>query len=86
MTDSLQHLAISPSGFVFDPTVGATFTANPAARVLLEGIRDGLGLEALAELLEERFEIHGEDLSRDVLEFVRVLQDEGVLPRAFELD
>lgn len=86
MQDSLQHLAISPSGFVFDPTSGSTFTANPSARVLLEGIRDGLSLDELVQRLEDDFEQQGADLRRDILEFVRILRDETLLPHDFELE
>ena len=86
MREQLQHLAISPSGFVFDPMTGATFTANRSAMVLLEGIRDGKSLEELTNTLEKGFEQRGADLRRDVLEFVRSLQDEGMRPREFELE
>lgn len=86
MREQLQHLAISPSGFVFDPMTGATFTANRSAMALLEGIREGRNLESLVKGLEETFEQRGADLRRDILEFVRTLQDEGLLPREFELE
>lgn len=86
MPDSLDHLAVSPSGFVFDPSTGATFSANPTARLLLEGVRDGLGLAALVDRLTGDFELPPEaDLPRDVLEFVRVMQEQGLLDPGFEL-
>ena len=86
MPSHLQQLAVSPSGFVFDPIAGASFTANATALALLEGIADGKGLEQLVALLSTRFGLtDGVDLARDVLEFVRVLQDEGLLERSFEL-
>lgn len=86
MHHSLHNLAISPSGFVFDPQSGATFSVNPTARLLLEGIRDGLGLDALVLAVQGQFETYGEDLRRDALEFTRLLQDQGLLPREFELE
>ncbi|MCB9763168.1 MAG: PqqD family protein [Alphaproteobacteria bacterium] len=86
MLDALSHLAISPSGFIFDPSSGATFTTNDTGRALLEGIRDGRSLDELVAQLEETFQVYGSDLRRDVLEFVRVLQDEGLLDRDFELE
>lgn len=84
--DKLLDLAISPTGFVFDPVNGATFTVNTTGVMLIEGIREGLGLDELIERVEERFERGDADLRRDVLEFVRVLQDEGLLSRDFELE
>lgn len=84
-TSSLDQLAISASGFVFDPITGATFTVNTSGRALLEGLRDGLGLSALVDRLGDAFTAGDADLSRDVLEFVRALQDTGLLPAGFEV-
>lgn len=83
----LSELAISASGFVFDPRTGATFTVNDPGRLLLEGLRDGLDLDGLTAALAEAFAVPDHaDLSRDVLEFSRRLQDEGLLPADFELE
>lgn len=82
---SLDQLAISASGFVFDPVSGGTFTVNATGRALLEGLRDGLGLEELTAKLNERFATDDADLQRDVLEYVRSLRDVGLLPPQFEL-
>jgi len=82
---SLDQLAISASGFVFDPVSGGTFTVNATGRALLEGLRDGLGLAELAAKLNERFATDDADLQRDVMEYVRTLRDVGLLPTHFEL-
>jgi hypothetical protein len=84
--EQLRALAISPSGFVFDPTSGATFTVNGPGRLLLEGMQAGHGLQRLAEELATHFYTGTADLSRDVLAFVRTLQVHGVLADCFELE
>jgi hypothetical protein len=84
-THQLDQLAISASGFVFDPISGATFTVNATGRALLEGLRDGLGLAGLVSRLGDQFEAGDADLSRDVLEFARSLRDAGLLPPTFEV-
>jgi hypothetical protein len=81
----LERLAISASGFVFDPLTGATFTLNATGRALVEGLRDGLGLDDLIDRLKERFDADHADLHRDVLEFVRALQEQALLPNNFDL-
>lgn len=85
-TERLGQLAIAPSGFVFDPTTGSTFTANVTGRVVIEGLRDGDDLDRLIERIEEGFEADAADLRRDVLEYVRILRDQGLLPADFELE
>jgi hypothetical protein len=81
----LEDLAVSASGFLFDPGSGATFTTNPAGALLLEGLRRGDGLAALVDLARSRFDVSEADVARDVLEFVRTLQAERLLPADFEL-
>lgn len=83
---ALESLAISASGFVFDPVNGVTFTVNATGRALLEGLRDGLDLDGLTRKLADGFDVGGADLQRDVLEYVRALRDAGLLPSTFELE
>lgn len=86
MPRPLDQLAVSPTGFIFDPGSGATFSANPTAQVLLEGVRAGQGLAELTATLAARFAVPADaDLQRDVLEFVRVLQEQRLVEREFEL-
>lgn len=81
----LERLAVSPHGFVFDPYTGATFTVNPTGRVLLEALREGQDLDGLVATLGERFEVGEQDLRRDVVEYVGLLREHGLLPAGFEL-
>ena len=85
MTDSisqrLKDLAVSETGFVFDPSSGATFSLIAAARCLLRGLKEGLERQELIERLEELFDVTDADLSRDIEEFLELLRYNGVLPQ-----
>lgn len=81
----LARLAISPQGFVFDPVTGGTFTLNGTGRAIVEAVRDGSSLDEVVRIIATDFEATGADLERDVLEFVRVLREAGLLPATFEL-
>jgi hypothetical protein len=76
----LKDLAVSESGFVFDPYSGATFSVNASGLCLLEGLKEGLDREGLLGRLEERFDTTGADLGRDLDEFLALLRHNGVLP------
>ena len=84
MTDSisqrLKDLAVSETGFVFDPYSGATFSLNASALCLLRGLKEGLDQDKLIARLEESFDVTDADLSRDIDEFLELLRYNGVLP------
>ena len=82
----LETLAISETGFVFDPRTGATFTVNPVGQAVLLALREGLPLDRILARLRERFaEVPGASLRDDVAEFVHVLRQHGLLPASFQV-
>ncbi len=82
----LETLAISETGFVFDPRTGATFTVNPVGHAVLLALRDGLPLDGVVARLRERFEqVPGDAVRDDVGDFVRVLRQHGLLPASFQV-
>lgn len=82
---NLLDLAVSDSGFVFDPRSGTTFTVNKAGVVLLRGIVRGLDRSELMEELRAVFEVLDADLHRDVDEFVQLLRENQLVPHDFVL-
>lgn len=66
----LRSLALNPDGFAFDPTTGESFTLNPPALAIVEGLREGLTHEHLTARLVERFEVAPLDASRDLDDFL----------------
>ncbi len=84
--ERLSNLALSPTGFLFDPRTGTTFTVNPTGAAILEVLRDGGGLQDVVDRLADRFATTRADLRRDAMEYVRVLRDHDLLPADFELE
>jgi hypothetical protein len=73
----LKRLAVSDSGFVFDPVTGDSFTANGTALAILRLARTSSGSRDLAAALAAEFEVDVGEAERDLIEFA------GVLRRAF---
>ncbi len=84
-TKRLQDLALSESGFVFDPYSGSTFTANRTGLFILNALREGTSRAALVERLRRSFAVADADLESDVGEFGRLLVQHGLLPPDFSL-
>lgn len=76
----LRQLAISDAGFVFDPMSGHTFSVNATGQAILARLKEGHDVEAIAGELAEGFELEGgEDVRRDVEDFIARLREHGLL-------
>jgi PqqD family protein of HPr-rel-A system len=76
----LRELALSDSGFVFDPSTGHTFTVNPSGLDILRWLKDGAEPEEIAQRLADQFELEpGEDPARDVQDFLMQLRECGFI-------
>jgi hypothetical protein len=74
--NSLQRLAISESGFVFDPVSGHSFTVNETGLTILRALQKDRHLDALRATLASEYEVDGVTLDRDLLEFLGSLRDQ----------
>jgi PqqD family protein of HPr-rel-A system len=76
----LKDLAVSESGFVFDPYGGQTYSLNASGRVILEALRRGDDVEAIEAALRDAFEVEpGTDVARDVREYLLRMREQGWL-------
>jgi hypothetical protein len=75
----LRDLALSDSGFVFDPLTGHTFTVNRTGQLALRYLKDGLSATETAQRLSAEFATErDEDPARDVQDFVLQLRECGL--------
>lgn len=85
MTDlaHLKELAVSDTGFVFDPYSGGTFTVNDTGLRILRALKDGADRPRIVAALREDFEVREGDLERDLDEFLQLLRQYGLVPKDF---
>ena len=75
----LRQLALSDSGFVFDPVTGHTFTVNAAGLIVLSALKEGQSSDAIVKRLRDEMEMDGsEDVARDVDDFLARLAEQGL--------
>ena len=77
---ALGHLALSESGFLFDPSTGFTYTLNPTGTHVVRALIHGTGVDELGGVMAEAFEVQAEDAARDVAEFLMQLKELGLVP------
>lgn len=76
----LRELALSDSGFVFDPMTGHTFTVNPSGLAVLRMLKDSVPVEEIGRRLAASFELDpGEDPTRDIQDFLMQLRECGFI-------
>ncbi len=72
--ESLKRLALSESGFIFDPVTGNSFTVNHTGLALLQLIRQTLDVGQITKRLQAEFVIDASVAERDVSEFAGLLK------------
>lgn len=74
--DVLMRLALSDSGFVFDPVTGNSFTMNSSGLAILRRLQQqGTDLAAAVASLCEEFDVEAMAAERDVIEFANLLRN-----------
>ena len=71
----LRRLAVSDSGFVFDPVSGNSYSLNTTALATLRLLQQDLVVDAIVAALQKDFAGDPAVLEADVLRFVRELGD-----------
>jgi hypothetical protein len=66
--DVLRRLAVSESGFVFDPGSGHSFVLNETALVILKLMQQGRSLEEVVAELMQEYEAPPRELEKDVVD------------------
>ncbi|MFY9260350.1 MAG: PqqD family protein [Gallionella sp.] len=70
----LTRLALSDSGFVFDPVTGNSFTVNTSGLSILRLLQKTEDWRDIINTLQEEFEVSYSVAERDVLEFATALR------------
>ena len=70
----LTRLALSDSGFVFDPVTGNSFTVNGTGLTILRHLQKEVELDEMVELLQNEYDVDDQVTTRDVIEFAASLR------------
>lgn len=73
------NLAISESGFLFNPSSGESFTVNPVGAEIIELLKEGKNEEQILEELLKIYEIDSKTLQKDLLDFNDILKQHQLL-------
>jgi hypothetical protein len=68
-----SNIALSESGFIFNPNTGESFTLNPTGQLLFGLIRDGKEFPEIREYFLENFETEEDVFEKDFEDFMHLL-------------
>ncbi|MFN8276586.1 MAG: PqqD family protein [Chitinophagales bacterium] len=70
-----KNLAISDSGFLFNPTNGDSFSMNAVATDMISLLKEGKSHEQIKQVILDKYEVEKSALERDFDEFMMELRD-----------
>ena len=74
-----KNIAVSESGFVFDPTTGDSYSLNPVGVSVIELLQENKSLDEIICSLENEYEAERMVIERNVQDFIGMLEQYNLL-------
>ncbi len=74
-----RNLAISESGFLFNPSTGDSFSVNPIGQDIIKGLKDGLSESEIQDSLFDKYDANKSTLEKDFYDFINQLKNYKLL-------
>jgi len=66
----LTSLALSDSGFIFDPSTGQTFTTNETGLDIIRLLKEGKAVDEILAFIEEHYDGERDVIYKDATQFL----------------
>ena len=76
--DIKKSIAVSKSGFIFNPSTGDSYTVNQIAAEILEVLKESNSLEKVKEKILKDYDVDEKSLEEDLNDFSAHLQQLGL--------
>jgi hypothetical protein len=70
-----SNLAVSDSGFIFNPSNGDSFSTNLVGAELIRLLKEGKSLTEIKKVITSKYEVEPTVLEKDYEDFISQLQD-----------
>ena len=70
-----SNIAISESGYLFNPMNGDSFSTNPVATDIVQLLKEGKNEDEIKKFLYDKYDVEKSTLDRDIDEFMQELKD-----------
>ncbi|MEN9523603.1 MAG: hypothetical protein RL065_1980 [Bacteroidota bacterium] len=69
-----KNLAISDTGFVFDPGNGESFSVNPIGLEILKSLKDGKPDSEIKKIIVSKYQVDDDSVEKDFYDFTKMLE------------
>jgi len=69
-----KSIALSESGFIFDPTTGDSYSVNQTGSKIIEYLKEGLSEDQIIDKLNDTFDSDKEQMRKDLDDFLQHLK------------
>jgi len=69
-----KKIAVSETGFIFDPTSGDSFSLNPVAAEILTLMKEGKSEEEIKKYFIKNYEVDESTFERSYFDFIAMLR------------
>ena len=77
--DIKKDVAVSDSGFVFNPTTGESYSVNPIGMEIIKMMKLGKTTEEISEVILENYNVEETTVDKDLNDFFEMLNLSNVL-------
>jgi hypothetical protein len=74
-----KNIATSESGFIFNPSTGDSFSANPLANEIIQSLKEGQSIQKIKSSITDRYDVDVFQLEKDLDNFVLQLREANLL-------
>lgn len=68
-----KNIAISDSGFIFNPSTGDSYSSNTIGLEIIQYIKEEKSKNEIVELISKRYNIDESTVEKDILDFLQIL-------------
>lgn len=74
-----KNIATSESGFIFNPSTGDSYSANPIAAEILQQLKEGIPSSQIKKDIVNRYDVESSQLEKDWDDFTSQLKSANLL-------
>ncbi len=74
----LKIIALSNSGFVFNPNTGDSFSVNPIGLKILRELQSGLSEDEIKKALLNHYQTDKETIEKDLYDFFKMIEQYNI--------